>query len=263
MSFSELVNNYKNTEENNDAIFKQFTNDTYKIDWLLKHRAYVEQHELGFGDVAFHYMWFLLLEHLQQGAPDKVINLMEIGVFKGQVISLWSLISKKTGLNSSIYAISPFKGKPAPKSKLVYRLLIKLSAKFRKIHESSNFYEDVDYIKIVKNHFEYHELDFSKVNIKKGFSTDLEILKDLNKILFDLIYIDGDHTYETVIKDINNYSLLIRPGGFLVMDDASNNIPGSKFWKGHQQVSDAAEIIPDLGFVNVLNIGHNRIYQKV
>jgi hypothetical protein len=49
------------------------------------------------------------------------------------------------------------------------------------------------------------------------------------------------------------------------MDDASFNLPGAEnneYWKGHKSVSDACDIIPDLGFKNVLNVGHNRIYQK-
>lgn len=47
------------------------------------------------------------------------------------------------------------------------------------------------------------------------------------------------------------------------MDDSSCNIPGTKFWKGHQSVSDACFIIEDLGFKNILNVGHNRIFQKL
>ena len=36
-----------------------------------------------------------------------------------------------------------------------------------------------------------------------------------NKLLFDLIYIDGLHTYDQVNKDIDNYKPLIVKGGFI------------------------------------------------
>lgn len=262
MNFSELVHNYANTEEHNNFIHEYFSKSTTEIDWLYQHRLYVEKNNLGFGDVAFHYMWLLLLKHFQENITDRKLEILEIGVFKGQVISLWDLISQKIALKSAIHAISPFKGKPEPKSKLLYKLLVRFNKRFRKIHESSNFYDDENYHEIITNHFHHHGLDFKKILTYTGFSTDKKILNELKGYSFDLIYIDGDHTFDTVIKDINNYAPLITPGGFLVMDDASNNIPGSTFWKGHQQVSDAAEIIPALGFSNILNVGHNRIYQK-
>jgi hypothetical protein len=47
------------------------------------------------------------------------------------------------------------------------------------------------------------------------------------------------------------------------MDDASYFLEGSRFWKGHREVSRASEIIEGLGFRNILNIGHNRVYQHV
>jgi len=47
--------------------------------------------------------------------------------------------------------------------------------------------------------------------------------------LFDLIYIDGGHRYEQVLEDLAKYSRLVRPGGYLVLDDASCAQPGSRF----------------------------------
>jgi hypothetical protein len=56
---------------------------------------------------------------------------------------------------------------------------------------------------------------------------------------------------------------MVTKGGFLVADDAGCGLPGTSFWKGHEAVSRAAEILPSLGFVNILNVGHNRIYERV
>jgi hypothetical protein len=46
------------------------------------------------------------------------------------------------------------------------------------------------------------------------------------------------------------------------MDDASYFLPGKTYHKGHKSVSKACSIIPDMGFTNVLNIGHNSVFQK-
>jgi len=47
-----------------------------------------------------------------------------------------------------------------------------------------------------------------------------------------------------------------------VIDDASCNLPGTAFWKGHESVSRAADHWGGPGFVNVLNVGHNRVYKR-
>src|SRR5437867_8857080 len=55
---------------------------------LREHRAYfhnVPQNRRGFGEDAFHTMWYLLLEEFEPA------NFLEIGVFRGQVISLVAL----------------------------------------------------------------------------------------------------------------------------------------------------------------------------
>lgn len=44
------------------------------------------------------------------------------------------------------------------------------------------------------------------------------ILQVSNQI-FDVLYIDGAHDYETVRADLENYSPLVRPGGLILMHD--------------------------------------------
>lgn len=41
--------------------------------------------------------------------------------------------------------------------------------------------------------------------------------------LIDLLFIDGDHTYEGVKKDWEMYSQLVRPGGMIVFHDIAGN----------------------------------------
>ena len=75
-------------------------------------------------------------------------------------------------------------------------------------------------------------------------------------------YIDGDHAYVAVCTDIRDYAPLVAAGGLLAMDDAACFRPGKTFWKGRESVSKACETFPPLGFKNVLNVGHVRVYQK-
>ncbi len=55
------------------------------------------------------------------------------------------------------------------------------------------------------------------VHIFRGRSSD--ILPTLDRDSFDLIYIDGDHGYETVSSDIEMSRALIREGGIICGDD--------------------------------------------
>jgi predicted O-methyltransferase YrrM len=41
----------------------------------------------------------------------------------------------------------------------------------------------------------------------------------LNGHPLDLLFIDGDHSYEGVKADFANYSSLVRPGGLIVLHD--------------------------------------------
>jgi len=59
---------------------------------------------------------------------------------------------------------------------------------------------------------------FSKVNnveFHKQFSTDVSFPKEY----FDWVYIDGDHSYDAVKKDLSFYYPLIKKGGYLCGDD--------------------------------------------
>lgn len=47
-----------------------------------------------------------------------------------------------------------------------------------------------------------------------------------------------------------------------MIDDASYDLPGNGFWKGYESVARACRRLPGLGFKNVLNVGHNRIFER-
>lgn len=55
----------------------------------------------------------------------------------------------------------------------------------------------------------------------KGNSQDINVVELVkNEVgVIDLLFIDGDHSYNGVIKDFNNYSKMVKPGGYIVFDD--------------------------------------------
>jgi hypothetical protein len=75
------VANYKPTGEHNDTVWKSFGEHTDTVHFLKAHRDWVEQSSWGFGDRAFHYMWYLLLRDDVLSRPCPL--LLEIGVYEG------------------------------------------------------------------------------------------------------------------------------------------------------------------------------------
>src|SRR5262249_3640974 len=69
---------------------------------LRDHRTYfynVPNNRRGFGENTFHTMWYLLLQEF------KPSNFLEIGVFRGQVISLVTLWAKLSRNACEVYGI--------------------------------------------------------------------------------------------------------------------------------------------------------------
>lgn len=252
---------YQNTAEHNERLYSEFTLLTDSVPWLKNHRDLIEENGWGYGDRAFHYMWYLLLAGLAQ--EKRYINCLEIGIFKGQIISLWSKIAKEMKIDLSITGISPFEGNVKVTSRFWQRIRSALDSDYSKNAKVGNLHPKADYLSIIKEVYSTFDVDLDGVNLIKGFSNEPEVIGRVAKTKFDLIYIDGDHSYEGARSDILNYAPLIRERGYLVMDDAACFLPGgTNYWNGFESVSRAAEEIPKLGFINVLNVGHNRIYQK-
>ncbi len=55
--------------------------------------------------------------------------------------------------------------------------------------------------------------------ILQGLSEDEDILRKVEGRMFDFLIIDGDHSYDGVKRDFENYVSLVRPGGLIVFDD--------------------------------------------
>uniref|UniRef100_A0A6C0JJZ3 Methyltransferase n=1 Tax=viral metagenome TaxID=1070528 RepID=A0A6C0JJZ3_9ZZZZ len=71
--------------------------------------------------------------------------------------------------------------------------------------------------------FNIHNYD---VELTKKFSTDKSLAEDLRSRNFktDILFIDGDHSYDAVIHDFTVFSEFVAPGGFVVFDDYHDSI---------------------------------------
>jgi len=68
-------------------------------------------------------------------------------------------------------------------------------------------------------------------NFIVGDSTKQETLDKVNGIEYDMLLIDGDHSYDGVKKDYEMYAPLVKKGGFLLLHDVCNKNCGvPQFW---------------------------------
>lgn len=93
-----------------------------------------------------------------------------------------------------------------------------------------------------------------------GDSHSIDTYNKVKDIKFDLMFIDGDHTYEGVKKDFEMYVPLLKDGGLILMHDTINDNEGVKdFWKEIKYPKVNLEfgksirgIIPGMGIVQVV-----------
>jgi hypothetical protein len=204
---------------------------------LRQHRAYFTRERRGFGEDAFHVMWFLLFREL------KPRNFLEIGVFRGQTISLAALLSWMQNSTCEVQGISPFSSAGDAVSR--YR-------------------SDVDYHEDTLRNFDHFELPHPK--LLRAYSTDSEAVRLIESRAWDMIYIDGNHDYEVVRRDWELCSKSVKTGGVIVLDDAGRMTPFRApvfATPGHPGPSRLAQEIDRTRFRGLLQVGHNCAFQKI
>jgi predicted O-methyltransferase YrrM len=200
------------------------------------HRRYFVENGRGFGEHAFHVLWYALLNEIRPR------SFLEIGVFRGQVISLVALWAKLQGQTVQVCGISPFS--PAADS-------------------VSKYQTGLDYLADTLTNFEHFQLPAPE--LLKAFSTDAMAKSRIAAQSWDMVYIDGNHDYEVALQDWQACAPAVRQGGVIVLDDSSVSTvfqPPCFATKGHPGPSRLATEIDRSKFVEILQVGHNRVFQK-
>jgi hypothetical protein len=204
---------------------------------LQAHRRYFSTGRRGFGEDAFHTMWFLLRREFVWE------SFLEIGVFRGQTLSLCALLSRLNHQPCEAQGISPFSS----------------------LGDSvSRYQRHVDYREDTLANFDHFGLPHPQ--LLKAYSTDAVALERIASRNWSGIYIDGNHDYEVAKADWNACSAAVVKGGVIVLDDSALGTayrPPSFAFGGHPGPSRLAAEIDRTGFREILRVGHNRSFQRV
>lgn len=262
-SFQRYVSEYVNTAAHNEMLHDLFRTKTNETPLLREHRDWIEQHKWGYGFRALHALWLVMLQHLSTSTQfNKPLKLLEIGVFKGQVLSLWALIAQHLSCPVSIYGISDFKGN-IPTSTIGKFIKLNFHPRYRKLKREGNLHPQLDYKKACAQLFEQFDVNQENITLIEGESTDSTVIARVSQETFSLVYVDGNHSYDAVVADLANYGSLLQKHGLLVVDDAALFLPGEGYWKGLKAVSNAAELLDKDSFRNIFNLGHVRVFEKL
>ena len=204
---------------------------------LRQHRQYFSESVRGFGEDSFHVMWWLIFQELRPS------SFLEIGVYRGQVISLISLLSKMSDHDCEVYGISPFSN----------------------VGDSvSSYSSNIDYYDDTLTNFRNFKLPMP--HLVRSYSTDATARDLIESRAWDCIYIDGNHEYETAKSDWEICSSNIRSDGFIVLDDAALTTaytPPAFASAGHPGPSRIAAEINKSDFLEILQVGHNRVFMRL
>src|SRR5206468_1500747 len=124
-------------------------------------------------------------------------SFLEIGVFRGQTISLATLLSRRDGPGCEVHGISPFSSAG---------------------DSVSRYAVGVDYYTDTLRNFDRFGLPHAK--LLRAYSTDPGARQLIASRTWDVIYIDGNHDYDVARQDWENCSPQVRAGGIVVLDDS-------------------------------------------
>lgn len=147
---------------------------------------------------------------------QKCKRIVEFGSFHGR--STRALADNTTGI---VYAVDPWNGDYV--------------AEDNKNIESVNTYVMPQFIKNLKDH-----IDSGRVIPARTFSTEFNLDRKV-----DMVFIDGDHRYQSVIKDINRALELLRLNGII-----SGHDYGHSMWPGVKKAVD--ELLGEINLVELI-----------
>jgi hypothetical protein len=235
-TMAEVQQFWKNDIETQKQLNEGFVAKTNAIDQLNEHRTWVETNIFGFGERAFPWLWHLVVQEL-----PKSFTFLEIGVFKGQTLSLVKLLADMQGKKVKRYGVTPLSSEGGV-----------WESDYRKDIETIH-----DQFKITKDY-----------TLLEGLSEDPAIIERAKKLKLDVLYIDGGHEERHITNDIEQYSPLVKPGGFMVIDDCCNSfgMPWGYF-QGIEAVTRVADkklppVTPSEEWEFVFSVVHNRVYRR-
>lgn len=239
MTLQETISTWKDTKEVHQYINERFTVCVNGDPQLKAYRDFVEGNNdtpvkiFGFGERSFLWMWKLLVDEMPPS-----FKFLEIGVFRGQILGLIAMLTDNTARAADITGITPLDSTGG--------------------HWESNYEADIKQL---------HEIfGLRDPNIIKGLSTEPGVIDEATrKGPYDIVYVDGGHEYSVVKQDVPNYGAMVKPGGYLVIDDCANkyDLPYGYF-RGIESVSRAVdEVLPNEQFKELFSVVHNRVFQRI
>lgn len=163
----------------------------------------------------FELILFLKNEDLVNG------KMIEIGSYMGESTSLFAM----SGLFSDIYAIDPWEGS------------------FQHLNENQGF------VNIITE-FNINNRLFTEKIVHPIIGYSQDVVHKFNDDEYDVIYVDGDHDYTSVKRDIQMYLPKLKSGGFMCGHDYNERIfPNTCaaideiFGKPHQVFSDESWVV--------------------
>lgn len=196
----EIKARWQDTKESHRALNEEFAYRVNDTPTLKEHRDWVEQNIFGFGERSFHWLHKIIVDEMPE-----TFSFLEIGVFRAQTLSLYQLLANEAGKKVTRYGITPLDGSDG--------------------HWDSDYKKDIETI--------HDQFGLAKdYTILHGLSTDTEIIKEAQKLSVDVLYVDGGHQYETVKNDMTHYPQIVKPGGYLIIDDCCNSLNISEGYFG-------------------------------
>lgn len=206
---------------------------------IKSHRAFFSVEKRGFGEDAFHVMWLMLVEKYRPA------EFLEIGVYRGQVLSLVSLLQDICQISGNVTGISPFE----------------------RVGDAASL-ADYGYCRDWMNdtYANFKRFQLREPHLVKSLSTDEKALETIRGRQWDMIYIDGNHDYEVVARDWHHCRNAVRVGGIIVLDDSAlgtNFRPPLFATSGFEGPSQLADSLDGTNFRHILQVGHNRVLLRM
>jgi len=202
--------------------------------WLRDHKTFFSAEKRGFGEDAIHAMWYLLLSERRPS------TFLEIGVYRGQVISLVKLLALHESFACSVLGISPLTS----------------------LGDSVSRYAELDYETDIRENCRHFGTPLGAAELLRALSTDVAAVNAIRSRKWDIGYIDGSHDYQIARHDFELVGSSLTRDGLLVLDDAglySDYHPRSFSFAGHPGPSRVLGEARQSGWELLLQAGHNAV----